>query len=568
MASRLQENHRWGESRVYSKKTPNFKSFNGRNVSQQTLAAVDNNSLSSSSSQHQHQQQQQQLSTTLSDAVSSDDTPVASVSKSSSTKRYLVINLSSSSSYEKREFRRKLYVELGKVRKFIKGIEDKEIKKVNNGYSHSQLSTTNAVVKRAFSEVKSPIVHADPMLSIPVGVAKEIKANQSHKNSTLNPGKEKLPPFDSNKKLKPNGVKNLKGGAGGEREYRAGMDNCSSNVFNNCKTLLAKLMKHKHGWVFNSPVDVKALGLQDYHLIIKHPMDLGTVKSRLDSKWYRSAREFAEDVKLTFSNAMTYNPKGQDVHVMAEQLLKIFEQGWGIIESEYNLDSRFEVNNEATHPIPLAKKASHPLPTPPTQVRNTNTSELPRVPVDPVPQASLSYTPSAGKTPNLKKPKVKDLEKRNMTYEEKQKLRQNLESLPSEKLEIVVQIIKKRNASLFQHDDEIEVDIESFDTETLWELDRFVTNYKKSLSKLKRKAELAITGGEGKHAVQERNPISVETQMETKESEKNVPSPPVRLEKQGDNGSKSSSSSSSSSDSGSSSNDFDSGSSSASDAGG
>lgn len=47
-------------------------------------------------------------------------------------------------------------------------------------------------------------------------------------------------------------------------------------------------------------------------------------------------------------------------------------------------------------------------------------------------------------------------------------------------LDVVVQIIKKRNSSLSQHDDEIEVDIDSVDAETLWELDRFVTNYKKN----------------------------------------------------------------------------------------
>ena len=37
----------------------------------------------------------------------------------------------------------------------------------------------------------------------------------------------------------------------------------------------------------------------------------------------------------------------------------------------------------------------------------------------------------------------------------------------------------------------VEVDIDSVDVETLWELDRLVTNYKKSLSKNKRKAEIA-----------------------------------------------------------------------------
>ena len=41
--------------------------------------------------------------------------------------------------------------------------------------------------------------------------------------------------------------------------------------------------------------------------------------------------------------------------------------------------------------------------------------------------------------------------------------------------------------SLCQQEDEIEVDIDSFDTETLWELDRFVNNCKKSMSKNKKK---------------------------------------------------------------------------------
>lgn len=79
-----------------------------------------------------------------------------------------------------------------------------------------------------------------------------------------------------------------------------------------------------------------------------------------------------------------------------------------------------------------------------------------------------------------------------MTYEEKQRLSTHLQGLPSEKLDSIVQIIKKRSSALSQRDDEIEVDIDNVDAETLWELDRFVTNYKKCLSKNKRKAELAL----------------------------------------------------------------------------
>ncbi|XP_039002814.1 transcription factor GTE7-like isoform X2 [Hibiscus syriacus] len=78
-----------------------------------------------------------------------------------------------------------------------------------------------------------------------------------------------------------------------------------------------------------------------------------------------------------------------------------------------------------------------------------------------------------------------------MTMEEKHRLGMGLQSLPQEKMDNVVQIIRKRNGHLSQDGDEIELDIEAMDTETLWELDRFVTNYKKMASKIRRQALLA-----------------------------------------------------------------------------
>ncbi|KAF9604751.1 hypothetical protein IFM89_009703 [Coptis chinensis] len=54
---------------------------------------------------------------------------------------------------------------------------------------------------------------------------------------------------------------------------------------------------------------------------------------------------------------------------------------------------------------------------------------------------------------------------------------------------------------LYQCDDEIEVDIDVVDVETLWELDRFVTYYKKSLSK--KKKVVHQSEGEVGHYVQE-----------------------------------------------------------------
>nr|GEV38776.1 transcription factor GTE4 isoform X1 [Tanacetum cinerariifolium] len=258
----------------------------------------------------------------------------------------------------------------------------------------------------------------------------------------------------------------------------------ASKLFKSCGVLLERLMKHKHGWVFNAPVDPLALGLHDYFDVIKNPMDLGTVKSRLDKNWYNSPMEFAEDVRLTFRNATTYNPQGHDVYIMAEVLLKLFEEKWKVIEAEFIRESRVVVDNEVRLPTPLPKRA------PPQVLPVPEMRSEPHVPaVQPIEQPPK--VPKLGRPPSLKKPKARDINKREMTYDEKQKLSIDLQNLPSEKLDHVVHIIKKRLPSLSQKDDEIEVDIDTFDTETLWELDRFVANYWKGLTKNKRKAEFS-----------------------------------------------------------------------------
>lgn len=90
----------------------------------------------------------------------------------------------------------------------------------------------------------------------------------------------------------------------------SGDDSFSLSLFSSCSALLEKLMSHRHGWLFNSPVDVKKLRLKDYYSVIRHTMDLGTVKCRVVKGRYKSPLQFASDVRLTFRNAMTYNHKG------------------------------------------------------------------------------------------------------------------------------------------------------------------------------------------------------------------------------------------------------------------
>ncbi|XP_021295122.1 transcription factor GTE9 isoform X2 [Herrania umbratica] len=103
-----------------------------------------------------------------------------------------------------------------------------------------------------------------------------------------------------------------------------------------CSALLKALMKHPAGWVFNQPVDPEALGIPDYFSIVKNPMDLGTIKSKLVKNTYLGIEEFVADIKLTFSNAMLYNPASNNVHKMAEEMNEFFEVRWQSLEDKWN----------------------------------------------------------------------------------------------------------------------------------------------------------------------------------------------------------------------------------------
>ncbi|EOY27853.1 DNA-binding bromodomain-containing protein, putative isoform 3 [Theobroma cacao] len=103
-----------------------------------------------------------------------------------------------------------------------------------------------------------------------------------------------------------------------------------------CSALLKALMKHPAGWVFNQPVDPEALGIPDYFSIVKNPMDLGTIKSKLVKNAYLGIEEFVADINLTFSNAMLYNPASNNVHKMAEEMNEFFEVRWKSLEDKWN----------------------------------------------------------------------------------------------------------------------------------------------------------------------------------------------------------------------------------------
>ncbi|OAY29077.1 hypothetical protein MANES_15G116300v8 [Manihot esculenta] len=119
----------------------------------------------------------------------------------------------------------------------------------------------------------------------------------------------------------------------GQPEKKQRMD---SSVTHQFFSLLNSLIKHPCGWAFREPVDPVALNIPDYFSIISNPMDLGTIKSKLEKNQYSGAEEFVADVRLIFSNAMLYNPPTNYVHQMAESMNKFFESRWKSLEAKWN----------------------------------------------------------------------------------------------------------------------------------------------------------------------------------------------------------------------------------------
>ncbi|KAI3920854.1 hypothetical protein MKW92_003056 [Papaver armeniacum] len=211
----------------------------------------------------------------------------------------------------------------------------------------------------------------------------------------------------------------------------------NSKLMKQCEQLLKRLMTHPYGWVFNTPVDIVQLNIPDYFTHIKHPMDFGTVKSKIANGEYSSPLGFLADVRLTFSNAMTYNPPGHDVHTMAGQLRTFFEARWKVIEKKLPA-------NESV-PVPLQLDAA----------RDT--------------VAAKSIPPS-------KKMKITSpVLERIMTDLEKQKLTEDLQSIRDFPPNLI-EFLRKQSTSQ-TGDDELELDIENMTGDTLFTLRKLVDDY-------------------------------------------------------------------------------------------
>ncbi|CAF2461486.1 unnamed protein product [Rotaria sp. Silwood2] len=70
--------------------------------------------------------------------------------------------------------------------------------------------------------------------------------------------------------------------------------------------LIDQLLAHKMSWPFQKPVDVK--DVPNYYKIIKDPMDLTTLKTKVLNNKFRTICDFIRDVNKIFNNCRQFNP--------------------------------------------------------------------------------------------------------------------------------------------------------------------------------------------------------------------------------------------------------------------
>ncbi|XP_032896547.1 CREB-binding protein isoform X4 [Amblyraja radiata] len=91
-------------------------------------------------------------------------------------------------------------------------------------------------------------------------------------------------------------------------------------------TLEALYRQDPESLPFRQPVDPSLLGIPDYFDIVKNPMDLSTIKRKLDTGQYQEPWQYVEDVWLMFNNAWLYNRKTSRVYKYCAKLAEVFEQ--------------------------------------------------------------------------------------------------------------------------------------------------------------------------------------------------------------------------------------------------
>ncbi|URE31958.1 BROMO [Musa troglodytarum] len=254
---------------------------------------------------------------------------------------------------------------------------------------------------------------------------------------------------------------NSKGNSGGKDKDKKKPGNSGSN--NSGNKLIdgsrkEAITQHKWARLLMNPVDVKGLGLDDYYEVIK-AHGLWYNQNQMEAKdgnGYKNVREIYADVRLVFTNAMTYNDDRSDIHVMAKTLLDKFEEKWlqllpKVVEEEAR---QKDEEAQALANMQIAREAGY------AKIARDTNSELDELNVH---------------LEELRKLVIQKCRK--MSAEEKRKLGVGLSALSPDDLNKALEIFAEDNPNFQTTGDVVDVDMDAQSEITLWKVKFFVKGH-------------------------------------------------------------------------------------------
>lgn len=235
-----------------------------------------------------------------------------------------------------------------------------------------------------------------------------------------------------------------------------------------CQEALEELWKPKYSLnaiPFYAPVDPVALNIPTYHSIIKKPMDMTSIKSKLTTGQYENSKEFEADVRLMFKNCYRFNLPGDPTYQCGKALEAVFDLKWAQKQEyldrhephpEHNSDSSDDDSEEEAESDEDDEQLSE---------LQRKIAEMSRQ-VEMITQKKKKTPPTSKKSGTKTKAVKKDSKKattkkekksskpakpekaRFVSYNEKQIISNGISALPDKKMQQALQIIQSNVPSL------------------------------------------------------------------------------------------------------------------------
>ncbi|XP_030584258.1 bromodomain testis-specific protein isoform X2 [Archocentrus centrarchus] len=276
-----------------------------------------------------------------------------------------------------------------------------------------------------------------------------------------------------------------------------------------CSDILKEMLSKRHSayaWPFYVPVDAAALGLHDYHEIIKHPMDLSSIKEVFEARYLKLPQE-AEcfhrleneekgkrtgSLPTSGSSDSSSSSEAEPSEEVAVQLASLEEQLKTVSDQLKRLSQEPTNKSKKREKLKKEKMAKEK-----DIARLKNKSSKYKSAVGKITN-SRSSSMHGTRHPNLCESMKSDGEASSvpMTYKEKKQLKMDIRKLPGDKLGKLVEIIHSRESCLRDSAlEEIEVDFDMLKPSTLRALQRFVGECLSRSIKTGTKKRAKPTGG-------------------------------------------------------------------------